>query len=178
MKKTVTLPPGLVSWQGGHCNGGAGMATAEALMAIVGSPVASDAVRAIVATDGLTASADADMDEGVPPREYLSSQAAGYELVHEGGRVVTAFLYVEPTDGYAPFPGPLPGNLSRGATRADARASFGVPERSGGATTVGDLTLGGAWDRFAVGDLRIHFQFGEPGERVELVTVMAADSAP
>jgi hypothetical protein len=34
------------------------------------------------------------------------------------------------------------------------------------------------WDRFATGDLRIHFQYREPDGRVVLVTIMTADTAP
>ena len=153
------------------------MATAEELLAVVGSPVNSAAVRALVAADGLTAS---DEPEGwsVPRRSYLSGPAAGYALTHALDRVTTAVLYAEPAEGFAVFPSPLPGGLSGRATRRDVLARFGAPERSGEATTVTGLGPQGAWDRFAVGGLRVHFQYTVAGELVRRVSVMAADVAP
>lgn len=149
------------------------MATAEALMAVIGSPVDSDAVRALVAADGLTASTDPDLEEGVPVRAYLSNPAAGYQLMHHSARVVTAFLYAEPDEGFTAFPGPLPGGLDRGATRAEVRGQFGTPESIGQPVTIPVLGRRGAWDRFAVGGVWVHFQYTEPGERVRRVTIMA-----
>ncbi|MBX7105547.1 MAG: hypothetical protein K1X57_15800 [Gemmataceae bacterium] len=147
-------------------------------MAVVGSPAASDAVRELIKADGLEASTDPDMEEGEPVRSSLSGTAAGYELMHYSGRVATAFLYAEPADGFTAFPHPLPGGLSRGATRADVRARFGIPEKSGEAVTITGLGRQGAWDLFTVGGIRIHFQYTESGDCVRLVSVMAANVAP
>jgi hypothetical protein len=154
------------------------LATGDALMAVVGSPVDSEAVRALVAADGLLASTETDLEEGEPVRSYLAGTAVGYQLVHFSGRVATAFLYVEPAEGFAAFAGPLPGGLSHEATRSEVRSCFGMPERSGEAVTVRGLGRQGAWDRFAVGDIRVHFQYAEPGQRVRLVSVMTTDVAP
>lgn len=88
----------------------------------------------------------------------------------------TAFLYAEPAEGFARFPGKLPGNLSRGATQAEVRNSFGAPERSSGGVTGATPGSPAGWDRFAMGDLRIHFQYRDGC--VVLVTIMAADTAP
>ena len=108
----------------------------------------------------------------------MSGQAVGYALTHALGRVVTAVLYAEPAEGFVAFPDSLPGKLPRGATRRDVIARFGQPERCGEATTITGLGPQGAWDRFAVGDLRIHFQYTVAGELVRLVSVMASDVAP
>ena len=116
------------------------MATAEELVAVVGSPVDSAAVRALLVADGLAASADPNLEEGEPRRAYLSSPAAGYQFMHHSGRVVTAFLYAEPAEGFVAFPNPLLGGLPRGATRAQVRARFGAPERSGEPVTVTGLS--------------------------------------
>lgn len=154
------------------------MATAEELFAVVGSPVDSPAVRAMVTADALAASTEEDLEEGEPLRSYLSNPIVGYQLMHHSGRVVTAFLYAEPGEGFAAFPGPLPGKLPRGATRAQVRARFGTPERSGEPFTSPFLGRQGAWDRFAVGGVRVHFQYTDPEQRVRLVTVMTAADAP
>ena len=92
------------------------MATAEELVAVVGSPVDSAAVRALLVADGLAASADPNLEEGEPRRAYLSSPAAGYQFMHHSGRVVTAFLYAEPAEGFVAFPNPLLGGLYQGLT--------------------------------------------------------------
>jgi hypothetical protein len=154
------------------------VATAEELMAVVGSPVHSAAVRALVAADQLVASPEPDPADGQPLRPYLTNPAAGYQLTHDGERVIAAFLYVEPHEGFVTFPGPLPGGLSRGATRAAVRARFGAPERTSEAVTIPVLGRRGPWDRFAAGQLRIHFGYTEGGQCVQRVTVMTAADAP
>jgi len=154
------------------------MATAGALFAVVGLSVHSEAVRALVAADALVDSTEADLEEGESPRSYWSGPASGYELVHCRGRVTSAFLYAEPTDGFAAFSGLLPGGVPQGATRRQVLALFGTPERSGEATTIAPLGRQGPWDRFAVGGVRIHFQYNEPFECVQLVSIMTADVAP
>jgi hypothetical protein len=154
------------------------MATADELMAVVGSPVDADAVRSLVAADELVASTEEDLEEGERLRSYLANLAAGYQLMHHSGRVATAFVYAEPDEGFSAFPWPLPGGLSRGATRSEVRTRFGVPERSGEAVTVPALGRQGPWDRFAVGAVRVHFQYTEPEQRVRRVTIMAVADAP
>ena len=119
------------------------MASAEELMAVVGTPVDSMAVRALVASDDLDASSEPDMEEGEPIRSYLSGRAAGYQLLCEGGRVETAFLFVVPSrldEGYSPFTGSLPGGLRASDKRPVVLGRFGAPERSGEAFT--DRVLG------------------------------------
>ena len=154
------------------------MATAEELLAVVGASVDSEVVRALVVADELAASDEPDSEEDEPRRAYLSSPAAGYQLMHYSGRVATAFLYAETAEGFAAFRGPLPGGLQRGTTRAEVRARFGAPERSGEPITIVGLGRQGAWDRFAVGAVRIHFQYAEPEQRVRLVSVIAVADAP
>jgi hypothetical protein len=153
------------------------MATAEALIAVIGLPVTADAVHALIVADRLAASVEPE-DWSVPRREYLSGQTSGYTLTHEEGRVVNVAIYAEPAEGFAAFSAPLPGGLARGSTRKEVRARFGAPERSGEAATIAGLGRQGAWDRFAVGEVRVHFQYTEPDQRVRLVSVMAADVAP
>ena len=154
------------------------MATAEELVAVVGLQVDTDAVRALVAADGLLASAEPDLEEDEPQRAYLSNPSAGYQFMHHSGRVVAAFLYAEPAEGFAAFPGPLPGGLHREVSRAEVRARFGAPEQSGEAVKLPWLGRKGAWDRFVVGAVRVHFHYTEFGQRVRMVSVMAATDAP
>ena len=99
----------------------------------------------------------------MPRREYLSTQASGYTLTHQEGRVVNIFIYPEPTEGFSAFPGPLPGGVHRGATRQDVMARFGIPERSGEAATIVGLERQGAWDRFELDGVFVHFQYTASG---------------
>lgn len=157
------------------------MASAEELTAIIGGPAGSDAVLALVASDCLTSSSEPDFEEGVPVRSTLAGFAAGYELSCTGGRVDTAFIYVVPSrlnKAFAPFAGRLPGGLRGSDARPAVLRRFGTPERSGEAFTDRILGRQGAWDRFKVGRLSIHFQYVEPHERIGQVTIMLAEDAP
>ena len=154
------------------------MATVEALMAIVGAPVDAEGVRTLIAADHLVASAEPDLEEGEPPRSYLSGPAAGYEIMHCERQVNTVFLYAAPAEGFEPFRGSLPGGLTAQATRQEVLRRFGIPERSGEAVTIPGLGRQGAWDRFVVGSVCVHFQYTEPEERIHLVSLMVAGKAP
>lgn len=154
------------------------MAKAKELLAVIGESVDSTAVRDLVEADGLEESVETNLEEGEPQRAYLSNPAAGYQLLQHSGRVVSAFLFAEPAKGFEAFPGPLPGGLSRWATRSEVRARFGVPERKGDAVTIPGLGRQGAWDRFDVGTVHVHFQYTEPEQRIRLVTIMAPADAP
>jgi len=146
-------------------------------MAVVGLPVNSDVVQALVVADALASSTEEDLEKGEPVRSYLSNPRAGYQLMHHSGRISTAFFYAQPAEGFTAFPGPLPYGLPRGADRTQVRVQLGVPERSGEPFTSTVLGTQGAWDRFAVGDIRVHFQYSAPEQRFRLMSVMAAMKA-
>jgi len=154
------------------------MATINELMAVVGMPVDSDAVRLLIASDRLVASAEPALEEGEPQRAYLSAQSTGYQLMHCDGQVVTAFVYVIPADGFQAFSGSLPGGLSGQATRRDVLARFGIPSRSGAPVIIAGLGRPAAWDRFEIGKVCVHFQYTESEQRIRLVSVLVAGRAP
>lgn len=87
-------------------------------------------------------------------------------------------LYAKPAEGFAAFPGPLPGNLTLRANRRAVRSLFGTPERSGETVTISGLGRQGSWDRFAVGETRVHFQYTLRGELIQRISIMVADMAP
>jgi hypothetical protein len=68
--------------------------------------------------------------------------------------------------------------LSALSTRTDVRRNLGTPSRSGEAQTVAPLGRFGAHDRFDSNKLCLHFQYTEPEQTIELITVMTADTAP
>jgi hypothetical protein len=154
------------------------MTTIETISAVVGQALDSDEVQSLVVADRLTLSAEPELEEGEPRRFYLSNHAAGYQLMYRLGRIDTAFIYVQPAEGFQPFGRPLPAGLSSEATRHEVRRQFGSPSRSGAARIVAGLGRQGAWDRFDMGQVCLHFQYAEPDERVRLVTIMTAETAP
>jgi hypothetical protein len=157
------------------------MMTADSLVALIGQPVDGPLVQALIRSGRLRGSSDPD-GEGEGRRHYLSDPEAGYELTQVGGRIVTAFIYVRPGvgvgHGFTPFGGPLPGGLPSESTRAEVRRVLGKPSRSGEAMNIPGLGRKGAWDRYDRPAVCFHIQFTEDGERVQMVTLMAPESAP
>ncbi|MBA4067192.1 MAG: hypothetical protein C0501_26500 [Isosphaera sp.] len=155
--------------------------TADSLAALIGQPVASPLVQALIRSGRLRGSSAPD-GEGEERRHYLSDPEAGYELTHVGGRIVTAFLYVRPSDdfsdGFSPFGGTLPDGLSLESTRADVRRALGEPPRSGEARISPGLGRKGAWDRYDRPAVSFHIQYTDGGEQVQMITLMAPDVAP
>lgn len=135
-------------------------------------------MRGVVAADKLKVSKEPDLKDGLPASNSFIGRKAGYEISAEAGRVVAVFLYVEKADGFAAFPGSLPYDIPRDANRTAARHLLGKPEHSGKAVTDKIFGPQGAWDRFAVGSVRIHFEYTNPGLQISRVTLMPEDTAP
>jgi hypothetical protein len=154
------------------------MATAKKLLSLLGKPITCAALRALVAADGLKVAKEPDLEEGMPVSCSFTGKKAGYEISAEDGRVVAVFLYVEKEDGFSTYPGSLPYDIPRDANRTEVRRLLGKPERSGKAYNDKILGPQGAWDRFAVDSVRIHFQYTNPELLISLVTLMTEDSAP
>lgn len=148
------------------------MATARKLLSILGKSTTSAAFQALVAADKLKRS------KQPPSATHFIGKQAGYEIIAERDRVVTIFLYSEAAEGFAAFPRPLPFGVPRGATRTEVRLFEVKPERSGKASTDDILGPRGAWDRFAVESIRVHFEYTHPGLQVKLVTIMTEDASP
>jgi hypothetical protein len=154
------------------------MATARKLLSLLGKPITGAALRGVVAADNLKSSKDRDLKEGLPVTWNFIGKKAGYEISAEDGRVVAVFLYVEKADGFAAFPASLPYDVPRDASRKDVRRVLGKPECSGNAYNDKILGPQGAWDRFAMDSVRIHFEYTVPGLQIGRVTLMTEDSAP
>lgn len=154
------------------------MPSLESLIPIVGQPVDDAAVQALIASEQLQSSTEEDLEEGEPVRSHLSSPTGGYLFSHTLGRLNTLFVHVRPTSEYAAFRGALVHGLTPQSTRSDVRRRLGTPSRSGEAQNHSPLGRYGAWDRFDSQVLCLHFQYTEPGEEIDLITVMMSDVAP
>jgi len=154
------------------------MATARKLVSILGKRITGAALRGLVAADGLKASKEEDMKEGQPVAWNFIGKKSGYEISAEDGRVNTVFLYVQKADGFSAFTGHLPYNVPRDSTRTEVRRQLGRPQRSGKAYKDKILGPQGAWDRFFVDSICIHFEYSDPGLQISLVTLMTEDAAP
>jgi hypothetical protein len=152
--------------------------TMDCILTLIGQGVNSESVQSIIVTDSLVPSAEDDLEEGVPPMHYLSSYKGGYVLTHVRGRISAAHLFLTPANDYRPFDGALLSGLSRRSTRGEVQHRLGKPSRSAEARTVRILGRQGPWDRYDGEHVCIHFQYAEHDDRIQLITVMAADSAP
>ena len=154
------------------------MLSMESLAELVGQPVDAPAVRALVATERLRSSTEPDLEEDEPVRSHLLDPEGGYSFSHESSRIRALFVYVRPTGDAAAFAGPLVDGLTARSTRADVRRVMGAPSRSGEPRTVAPLGRYGGYDRYDAEHVCVHFQYTEPGEFIEQITVMTADAAP
>ena len=154
------------------------MATARKLLSLLGKPSTGAALRAVIAADKLKVTKDPDLKEGLPVPCSFIGKKSGYEISVEEGRVVAVFLYVENADGFSSFPDSLPYDVPRDASRTEVRRLLGKPEQSGKAMKDKILGPQGAWDRFAVDSVRIHFEYTDPGLLISRITLMTEDSAP
>ncbi len=154
------------------------MQTMESLINLVGERVESTIVRALIESEQLQSSIGEDLEEGEPVRSHLLGRSKGYAFSHTFGRLDTLFVYVKPKDEYAAFCGLLPHGLTARSTRSDVRKALGTPSRTGEPQTLPPLGRHGAWDRYDSKVRCIHFEYSEPGEEIELITVMMADTAP
>ena len=154
------------------------MATAKKLMSLLGKASTSAALRGLIVADKLKVSKEEDLHEGLPVTENISGKKAGYEILAEGGRVSTVFLYVEKADGFAAFPGPLPYRIPVEANRTEVRRLLGKPEKSGKAFKHKILGPMRAWDRFAMDSIFIHIEYSDVELNVCLITLMTEEAAP
>ena len=154
------------------------MATARKLMALLGKATKSAALRGLIVADKLKVSKEEDLHEGLPVTESFSGKMAGYEILAEGGRVNTVFLYVEKAAGFAAVPGVLPYKIPVEANRTEVRRLLGKPEKSGKAFKDKILGPQRAWDRFAVDSICIHIEYSDAELKVSLITLMTEEVAP
>ena len=83
------------------------------------------------------------------------------------------FLALDRPEAYGFWVAQDTGGAIKGANRFDTFWGHGAE-----ATHIAGLGRQGAWDRFAVGEASVHFQYTEPGERIRLVTIMIRGEAP
>jgi hypothetical protein len=152
--------------------------TMDQISALIGEPVDSETVQVLVASAKFVASSETDLDEGVPLRHYLSCHRDGYVLTHVLGRVTTAHLFLQAKDEYRPFRGALVSGLAPRSTRTEVRDRLGRPSRSGEARTMPILGRHGPWDRYDGERFCTHFQYTEPDDCLQLVTIVVTDIAP
>lgn len=154
------------------------MPTFDSLLALIGQPEDSDAVRAAIASDSLVPPDGPDPISDIMGRSSLIGHEAGYELMIEEGRIDTVFVYPIATGEFRPFVGPLAAGLSAESTREDVRERLGLPSREGGPMGVPGLGLLGPWDRYDSDRTCLHFRYAATGGLIVQVTIMDAETAP
>jgi hypothetical protein len=154
------------------------MPTMDSLIALIGLPVDAPSVQLLIASERLQSSTEEDLEEGEPIRSFLSSKPGGYVFAHTLGRITTLFIYVRPKHGYDAFRDATLHGLTSKSTCADVRRALGMPTRTGAAHSHPVLGRFGPWDRFDRQTVCLHFQYTEPDNGIELVTVVTPDVAP
>ena len=153
----------------------------DALLGILGKHVLSDeASRELARYPALRRErqgAEAG-DEGVPPVQYLRSEADGLLVkLSDEGEILALFMMSEGKDGFSQFRGELPAKLSFSSTPGDALRALGAPGYSKPAGKVGSFAHGEHL-RFDRPGYSIHFQFRSDRKGMELVSAMTARSVP
>lgn len=151
--------------------------TMDELAALIGLPVEDPVAHAFLTKYGPRRQPRTDRAarEGT-----FADAAAGYVITYYRGRrgtpdrVVTAFLYVEPRDGYAAFAGRLSGGLAPADGPTEVTAKLGPPTRRGASDPAGEWP----WERRDAERLCVHIAYRRGGVGVRLVTLMAPDVAP
>jgi hypothetical protein len=150
------------------------------LLDLVGTHVASDAARAVIALfpDLGAEVEDLGPNSGVPPAHYLRSEDDGLLIkCSPEGEILAIFLMSQGKDGFEQFAGELPGHLTFESTPRDALAAFGEPAYRRPPSRIGSTQIGELL-RFDYPDRSVHFLFRSGGAGIDLVTVMAARAVP
>jgi hypothetical protein len=150
------------------------MTSLEELIALIGQPMDSLAVRSFLQARALERS---KYEDDYEPERYLTSRADGYAIQHKKGkraRVECIWIYLEPAEGYTPFVGPLPRGLRAELSQLEVRRLWGEPSRSGAADGEGEWL----WDRFDSKAVCVHIAYGRGGVGIRRITLMAPNVAP
>jgi hypothetical protein len=144
------------------------------LEALVGASLQSTHVVEFFLTQPATANRRRQGRTDLNGIHSLSSKQHGYEVDHKKGRIETIFVYLRGKDDYSPFRGELSRGLLVEDSREEVLAKLGEPTRSGYA----DSTARWPWDRYDSERLCLHITYGESGNGLRMLTLMAPDVAP
>ena len=62
--------------------------------------------------------------------------------------------------------------------RREVLARFGTPSKSGAPVRIPVLGDRGAWDRFSLPTVSLHFQYRLDRDEIDMITLMCADAVP
>jgi hypothetical protein len=151
--------------------------TMDELAALIGLPVDDPVVQAFLPE---YAPVSQPMTDRYTKERTFADRTAGYEITYHKGRrgkpdrVVTAFLYVLPRDGFAAFAGRLSSELVPADGPGEAATKLGPPTRQGQSDKAGEWL----WERRDTDQVWVHVAYGQGGVGLRLITLMAADVAP
>lgn len=153
------------------------MTSAETLIRLIELPADSDAVRELIAADGLTSSADMEYDGEESQTTCLSAPGLGFDLMIRDGRVNTVHLSFVSFGNRAVFAGTLPSGLSANSTRSDVAAVLGTPVRCGENRSHPMKASHAVWDRFDRYGVRLTFRYVRRSEQLTSIVISSADPA-
>lgn len=107
---------------------------------------------------------------------YLCLKEAGISFYSEKkyGAITSIFLYGRQHEGYLPYSGDLPGNVSFQNSREEIRSKFPPPIRA--AITKGpDIAV--RWDLFEQDPYTFHFEYSHDTGNLQLVTLALVEDS-
>lgn len=154
------------------------MALYDGLVAALGNAYDSDAMAAVLA--GLPPKKGLKKEGGY--RASLNFKPLGLYLIFEYQKpqwlLSSAMLFPEGVDRYGAFPEPVDGRLMLASKRADVRAAFGPPSRSGGSgKPLGHGLIGRGWDRYDRDGHSLRFDYDDADGAIHVATLMSAATA-
>lgn len=107
-----------------------------------------------------------DRGERSGETEFWSWCDLGLSLSTAGGQVASAFLYGDRREGFEPYTGALPLDLSYAMSEAEALERCGKPMASSSSPMV-------RWHKFQQARHHLHLEFTPDGDAIRLVTLLA-----
>jgi hypothetical protein len=105
-------------------------------------------------------------------RTYGEAPLSGISFVlDDAGRVRTIQLHADGHEGYRAYAGSTPSGVRFDMSRSAVRSELGVPLRSAEAQNLPGYGWAEAWDRFDLGDVQMHVQYGPNAQSILLISI-------
>jgi len=110
--------------------------------------------------------------EFIGDEAYLEFKTLGISMVLFDGETVSAVqLHGEGHEGYSEFLGEIPSGITFQTSRDRVRDTLGKPLESGDGGRVLLLGFRPPWDAYLINGQRLHFEYKDDSESIQLVTI-------
>lgn len=145
--------------------------------ALLGKPKTDLDVAALISDCSAYSTTTVDNEDG-SDYEYFEVFGMGFSLCFDGGNLVSVFLYSRNKDSrFDDYQMPLPFGITFENARSTVLARCGEPLKHGGGEH-GFFGFVPEWLIYEFSGLRVHFEFAEGSQKVQMVTLMPEVSVP